>query len=71
MKTFVKEAEGQKEKPTVIGIKDFRKFFKEEKNPNDGISLSLCGKGRNVGNNAGKPEVVNKHFCYIFNQLLF
>lgn len=31
MKTFVKEAEGQKEKPTVIGIKDFRKFFKEEK----------------------------------------
>lgn len=31
MKTFVKEAEGQKEKPMAVGIKDFLKFFKEEK----------------------------------------
>lgn len=31
MKTFVKEAEGHKEKPMAIGINDFKKFFKEEK----------------------------------------
>lgn len=31
MKIFVKEAEGHKEKPMAIGIKDFTKFFKEEK----------------------------------------
>lgn len=42
MKTFVKEAEGHKEETMVVGIKDLKKFFKEEK---ISVMVLACGKG--------------------------
>lgn len=52
-----------------LELRTSKSFLRRKSSSND-IHLLIGGKDGKVCNNAGKIEVFDKHFCYIFSQLL-